>query len=398
MVLKSLLPAYGGYTVARDEKVILIRGAIPGEIVEVTIEEKKKDYSVAKVLNVIEASEHRIEPKCPVFGFCGGCQLQFVSHEKQRMMKDEIILDSLRRIGGIEIPLGPALSGLTWNYRHRAQFKVSRDGEIGLFRESSRDIVTFQSCPLMDQEINALLQKIKETDSSRNLSEIHIAVGDSAVVFLKGRGYDRALSDIYGEIGFSGVMLDDDTSAAVAFTTFDLNGLKYTVSPRTFFQAHWDLNKEVVDFVVQQLSPLSGKKVLDLYAGAGNFSVSLAAHDAEVVAVEGNSFAVADGVRNTELNSLKNCRFAMMATEKYRIKKKFDVLILDPPRPGLTSDMTNKTLETSADIIVYMSCNPSTLARDLKKLKDRYEIRTIRQIDFFPNTFHIETIAFLQLR
>ena len=112
MVLKSLLPAYGGYTIARDEKVVLIRGAIPGEVVEVTIEEKKKDYVLAKVLNVIEASEHRIEPRCPVFGLCGGCQLQFVSHEKQRLMKDEIILDSLRRIGGIEISLGPALSGL----------------------------------------------------------------------------------------------------------------------------------------------------------------------------------------------------------------------------------------------------------------------------------------------
>lgn len=398
MVLKSLLPAYGGYTIARDEKVVLIKGAIPGEVVEVTLEEKKKDYSIAKVLNVLEASEHRIEPKCSVFGLCGGCQLQFVSHEKQRLMKDEIILDSLKRIGGIEISLGPAFSGLMWNYRHRAQFKVSRDGEIGLFRESSRDIVSFQSCPLMDQEINTLLQKIKDTDSARNLSEIHIAVGDSAIVFLKGRGYDRALSDTYREIGFSGVMFEDDASAGEVFTMFDLNGLKYTVSPRTFFQAHWDLNKAVVAFVVQQLSPLSGKKVLDLYAGAGNFSVPLAALEAEVVAVEGNAFAVADGIRNIELNSLKNCRFVRMATEKYRIKKKFDVLILDPPRPGLTPDMTDKTLESPADIIVYISCNPSTLARDLKKLKDKYEIRSVRQIDFFPNTFHIETIAFLQLR
>ena len=313
-------------------------------------------------------------------------------------MKDEIILDSLRRIGGIEISLGPALSGLAWNYRQRAQFKVSRDGEVGLFRESSREIVTFQSCPLMDQRINALLQKIKETDGARNLSEIHMAVGDSAIVLLKGRECDGALSDSYMEIGFSGVMIGDDTPAGGAFTMLDLNGLKYTVSPRTFFQAHWALNKEVVDFVVQQLSPLSGKKVLDLYAGAGNFSIPLAANDAEVVAVEGNFLAVADGERNAELNGLKNCRFVRMATEKYKIKKKFDVLVLDPPRPGLTADMTIKTLESSADIIVYLSCNPSTLARDLKKLKDKYEIRTVRQVDFFPNTFHIETIAFLQIR
>ena len=398
MVLKSLLPAYGGYTIARDEKVILIKGAIPGEVVEVAIEEKKKDYALAKVVNVIEASEHRIEPRCSVFGICGGCQLQFVTAEKQLLMKDEIIMDSLRRIGGIETPLGPALSDLTWNYRHRAQFKISRNGDIGFFRESSRDIVTFQSCPLMNQEINALLQKIKETDCVRNLSEIHIAVGDSPIVFLKGRDSDRSLIDVYRKIGFSGIMLNDEPCSGTAYTHFDLNGIHYTVAPRTFFQAHWSLNKKLVDFVLQELMPLRGKQVLDLYAGAGNFSLPLAVHAEQVVAVEENPFAVDDGIRNIELNSLKNCKFVRLPAEKYKIKKRFDLLILDPPRLGLTSDMTNKILENPADTIIYISCNPSTLARDLKKLRDTYTIQTVRQINFFPNTFHIETIVFLQIR
>lgn len=391
------MPAYGGYTIARDEKVILIKGAIPGEIVDVTIEEKKRDYSIASVSNVIEASEYRISPRCSVFGICGGCRLQFVSCEKQRMMKDEIILDSLKRISGLEASLEPALYDLTWNYRHRAQFKVSRNGDIGFFRESSRDIVTFQDCPLMDQEINELLQKIKESDSARNLSDIHIAVGDSAIVFLKGRGYDRTLSDKYRNIGFSGVMLDD-TCTGTAYTKFDLNGMQYTVAPMTFFQAHWSLNKKTVDFVVQKLFPLSGKKVLDLYAGAGNFSIPLAAHADEVVAVEENRFAVDDGIRNIELNNLKNCKFVRISAEKYKIKNKFDILILDPPRPGLTSDMVTKILANPADTIVYISCNPATLARDIKKLQEKYEILSVCQIDFFPNTFHIETITFLQIR
>jgi 23S rRNA (uracil1939-C5)-methyltransferase len=364
----------------------------------VTIEEKKRDYSIASVSNVIEPSEYRISPRCSVFGICGGCRLQFVSCEKQRMMKDEIILDSLKRLGGVETSLEPALYDLTWNYRHRAQFKVSRNGDIGFFRESSRDIVTFQHCPLMDQEINELLQKIKETESARNLSDIHIAVGDSAVVFLKGRGYERALSDKYRAIGFSGVMLADYTCAGTAYTKFDLNGMKYTVAPTTFFQAHWSLNKKAVDFVIQKLFPLSGKKVLDLYAGAGNFSIPLAALADEVVAVEENRFAVDDGIRNIELNSLKNCKFVRISAEKYKIKNKFDILILDPPRPGLTSDMTTKILANPADTIVYISCNPATLARDIKKLREKYEIQSVCQIDFFPNTFHIETITFLQVR
>ena len=397
-MLTSLQPAYGGYTIARDEKVILIKGAIPGEVVDVTIEEKKRDYAIASVINVIEASEYRIEPRCSVFGICGGCQLQFVAYEKQLMMKDEIIQDSLKRLGGIEINLEPAFSDLTWHYRHRAQFKVSRNGETGLFRESSRDIVTFQSCPLMNHEINALLQKIKEGEITRNLSEIHMAVGDSAIVFLKGKNYDRALSDKYRAIGFSGVMLDDGACAGTAYTHFDLNGMKYSVAPRTFFQAHWSLNRKVVDFVVQQLLPLTGKKVLDLYAGAGNFSIPLAAYADEVVAVEENSFAVEDGIRNRELNNLKNCKFVRTSAEKYKIKKKYDIFILDPPRPGLTSDMANKILENPADTVIYISCNPATLARDLKKLSEKYAIKSVRQIDFFPNTFHIETITFLQIR
>ncbi|MDH4233230.1 MAG: class I SAM-dependent RNA methyltransferase [Nitrospirota bacterium] len=398
MVLKSLQPAYGGYTIARDEKVILIKGAIPGEVVEVAIEEKKKDYAIASVVNVIEPSEYRIEPRCSVFGVCGGCQLQFVSYEKQLMMKDEIILDSLKRLAGVEINLDAALSDLAWNYRHRAQFKVSRNGEAGLFRESSRDIVTFQSCPLMNHEINALLQKIKEGEVVQNLSEIHIAVGDSAIVFLKGREIDRALPEKYRAIGFAGVMLDDGTCAGEAYTHLDLNGMKYTVAPRTFFQAHWSLNRKVVDFVIQQLLPLAGKRILDFYAGAGNFSIPLAAHADEVVAVEENSFAVEDGLRNRELNSVKNCKFVKISAEKYKIKKKYDIFILDPPRPGLTSDMANRILENPADTVVYISCNPATLARDLKKLNDKYAIKSVRQIDFFPNTFHIETIAFLQIR
>jgi len=399
VILKSLMPAYGGYTIARDEKVILIKGAIPGEVVEAAIEEKKKDYAIASVTNVIEASEYRIEPGCPVFGICGGCQLQFVSYEKQLMMKDEIILDSLKRISGMEISLEPVFSDLLWNYRHRAQFKISRNGEIGLFRESSRDVVTFQSCPLMEQEINTLLKKMKETDCTRNISEIHISAGDSAVVFLKGRYYDRVLlSDAYREMGFSGVMFDDGNRTGKGYTNFDLNGMRYTVGPRTFFQAHWSLNKKVVDFVVQQLLPLNGKRVLDLYAGAGNFSLAFAAHADEVVAVEENPFAVGDGIRNMELNNLKNCTFVRAPAEKYKMRNKFDILMLDPPRPGLTADMISKILANPADTVIYISCNPATLARDLKKLHEKYEIKAIRQIDFFPNTYHIETITFLQIR
>ena len=156
LVLKSLLPAYGGYTIARDkdEKVILLRGAVPGEVIEVKIEERKRDYSIAKVTDVIEPSEDRVEPECRVFGLCGGCQLQFMSYSRQLIIKDEILHDSLTRIGGIEISLSPSISDKQWNYRHKANFKVSKLAEVGLFKGSSREIIDFETCPLMKPEIN----------------------------------------------------------------------------------------------------------------------------------------------------------------------------------------------------------------------------------------------------
>lgn len=398
MILESLSPAYGGYSIARDEKVILIKGAIPGEIVDVEILEKKRDYSVGFVMNVIEPSADRVDPPCPVFGKCGGCQLQYIQYERQVAMKDEVLRDTLARLGKVQTDLGAPLWGSNWHYRQKAQFKVSKTGEIGFFRESSRDVITFEECPLMNDDINALLRKIKEKCAVGNLSDIHIAAGDTPVALLKGKGYNAVSFEDFVAAGLSGIAYNDSIAYGGAYTGFDLNGLRYTVSPWSFFQAHWDLNKRVVEFMTERMGPLEGKHVLDLYAGAGNFSLPCAARGAEVVAVEENVYAVEDGNRNLELNGIKNCKIVKSSSEKYRINKRFDVIILDPPRPGLTSEVIKKIMDNPSEAIVYVSCNPATLARDLKRLKEKYDLQSVHQIDFFPNTFHIESISFLKIR
>jgi len=395
LIVRPSLPAYGGYTIARDEKIILVKGAIPGELVEVHIDERKRDYMLGTVTQVVEPSEFRIEPKCPVFGICGGCHLQFIDYEKQVTMKEEVLVDSLTRLGRIEVQLSPSLTDAQWHYRHRAQFKISKEGTIGFFRESSRDVVIFESCPLMIGPINELLQRIKENKLASGLKEIHLSIGDSAAALLRGDA-DPERSEAFREIGLSSIAVNDILIEGSGAVMFDLNGLKYSVSPWTFFQAHWSLNLKVAEFIAGLTAPLEGKKVLDLYAGAGNFSLPLAKYAEEVVLVEENPFAVEDGVRNLKLNGLKNCKFVKSSAEKYRLQKKFDVIILDPPRPGLTSEVVKKVLEALSDTIVYISCNPSTLARDLKKLKGTYDVQSVQMIDFFPNTFHIEAAALLK--
>jgi len=398
LIVKPLLPAYGGYTVARDDRIILVKGAIPGEVVEVTVQEKKRDYTLAVVTQIVEPSEHRVEPQCPVFGVCGGCHLQYISYDRQLSMKEEVLVDSLARIGKTDVNLGPVLCDVQWNYRHRAQFKVSRGGTIGFFRESSRDVVEFDACPLMKDEINGLLKNIKRQALAHGLKEVHLCVSDAAAVLLRCDDAQVCAPERFRAAGISCIACNDDLTEGSGYIAFDLLGLKYTVSPWTFFQAHWSLNAKVAERIAQAAAPLTNCTVLDLYAGAGNFSLPLAEYAQEIICVEENPRAVEDGTRNLKLNRLRNCRFVRSAAEKYKISRKIDLLILDPPRSGMTAEVGKKVLESNPDRIVYLSCNPSTLARDVKKLKEKYELVSVQMVDFFPNTFHIEALVFLQLR
>ncbi|HBG92965.1 MAG TPA: hypothetical protein DDX12_05780 [Nitrospiraceae bacterium] len=198
-------------------------------------------------------------------------------------------------------------------------------------------------------------------------------------------------------VGFSGIAFETGESTGRDYIRLDLNGLQYTVTPWSFFQAHWNLNRKVVELIVNELQPLENMRVLDLYAGAGNFSLPLAAYASQVVAVEESRYAADDGQRNVKLNNIKNCRFINSSAEKYRIHEKFDIVLLDPPRPGLHPDVARKVLDASPGKVVYISCNPATLARDLKKFSERYNVDSLRMIDFFPNTYHVEALAFMSL-
>ncbi|MBA3061056.1 MAG: class I SAM-dependent RNA methyltransferase [Nitrospirae bacterium] len=397
LVIKAQSPVYGGYIIARDSGVIFIKGAIPDEVVEVSISEKKRDYSIGMVTNVIEPSPYRINPPCSVFGTCGGCHLQFISYEKQVSMKEEILLDSVSRIGRLEIPLSPALTERNYNYRYRGQFKISREGGIGFYKEGTRDVVPVEECPLMIKEINRIVRELNNRKLS-GIKEIHISCGDAANALIKSKLATEDIEKIMSGVGFSGVAFESGESTGRDYIRLDLNGLQYTVTPWSFFQAHWNLNKKVVELIVNELQPLENMRILDLYAGAGNFSLPLAAYASQVVAVEENRYAADDGQRNVKLNNIKNCRFINSPAEKYRIQGKFDIVLLDPPRPGLHSDAARKIIDSSPGKIVYISCNPATLARDLRKFSERYNVDSLRMIDFFPNTYHVEALAFMSLR
>jgi 23S rRNA (uracil1939-C5)-methyltransferase len=395
MLLKAQDAVYGGYVLAREEGVVFIRGAIPGEVVEASIEQKKKDYSIAAVTDVVKPSVFRVEPPCPYFGDCGGCQLQYASYEKQASMKNHVVLDCLRRIGRIEKDLDVPLLGPQFGTRHRAQFKVSREGAVGFYREGTRDVVPVRNCLLMTGEINAALERIARFGPA-GVKEVHVTHGEDALIALiKGIGFHEDTAQAFIDMGFAGVAFDDKSHRGTGHVSFRLGELEYTVSPRSFFQSNWNLNVQVIGLIVERLGDVRGKRILDFYAGGGNFSLPLAAQGAEVVAVEEGADAVKDGERNATVNVLEKVKFVPGKAETARLRGAFDIVILDPPRPGLTKDAMKRVLEIKPEGIVYVSCNPSTLARDLGKLSDDYDIASIRMVDMFPNTYHVESVAFL---
>ena len=228
--------------------------------------------------------------------------------------------------------------------------------------------------------------------------ELHVTCGDDgAEVLIKGRAFDEALAErLVSEAGFNTVGFDDGSHRGPGFVKLDMDGLAYSVSPWSFFQSNWTMNREIVRMVSEGLGPVEGRRVLDLYAGAGNFSMPLAAAGAKVVAVEENPNSIRDGMRNITANGLARFQFVEGSAERAKLKGgAFDILILDPPRAGLTNAAVVRVADIAPERIVYISCNPSTFARDLKKLSEGYEIDSIRMADFFPQTYHIESVAFL---
>jgi 23S rRNA (uracil1939-C5)-methyltransferase len=398
---------YGGLSLGRDgNRIVMIEGPVlPGEIWQVSITKEKKDYSVASVTRVLEPSQQRIEPECGYFGSCGGCQLQYMPYVLQVKQKEDILRDSLKRLAKTDIFLREPLNSDTpWRYRHRGQFKVA-SGKVGFYRAKSRALVDVEECPLMKDEINAALREARGLLKVYRGREIHISFGDSTVAFLKipenSEKYLEKLASHFLRSGFAGLVIEAGEGHFARhgkpYITLRLGDLQYSVSAMSFFQSNWRLNQSLVEIIKQSLYPLAGKKVLDLYSGAGNFSLPLAA-EAEVTGVEESPHAIEDGRRNLEVNRIGNYRFICSPAEDFKPRGRFDVVLLDPPRPGLTSRVVRTVLALRAERIVYVSCNPATLARDLKKLKTAYDIESIRLIDFFPQTFHIEALVFLRLR
>jgi 23S rRNA (uracil1939-C5)-methyltransferase len=364
---------YGGAGLARtDQGIVFVPRAAPGDVLEVEIFDRKKDYSTARITRVIEPSASRQTPDCPNYETAGCCHWQHIQYARQLEIKDAVLRETLQRTGRIawDGPI-PIISGPEKNYRLRATFHV-RDRQVGFLRERGNTVVPIQECSSLVNELNAFIPEANRLLASfDNVEEIRAVSGPEVAATFDGR------------------------STGMENPRIHVQDFLFELHPDAFFQSNRYLLSEFINEVLNQIGS-DPKYVLDLFCGSGFFSIPVAKRSVEVLGVESNRVAVRQGRQNANLNHVENIQFVERdvdsALKDARIKP--DLVLLNPPRTGCGKQTAERIAELKAPRIVYVSCNPSTFAREAAVfVKQGYNLEHITMVDQFPNTYHIEMVA-----
>jgi 23S rRNA (uracil1939-C5)-methyltransferase len=378
--VERILP--GGMGLAHaGGKTVFVSLAAPGDRVRVAVDRRQGDVLFASIEEIVTPSPVRVEPPCPYFGRCGGCDFQQLTYEAQLAAKAEMIRDCLHRIARLEsIPDFVVMgSPNNWRYRMRATWQIDQEERrIGYYERGSRRVCDVVDCAVLEPELQKNLEQVRATEWRRfppGLKHLDVVAGENGVSFTPqfAEFYTNELSlTVRGEV--------------------------YNYNAEAFFQINSSLLGPLIDFA---LGDASGETVLDLYCGAGLFTLPLSRHFKNVTGVEANPAAARFARRNLQRASLTNARvITATVTDWFRSAEPGPVqfILLDPPRAGAESAVINGILDLHPTQISYVSCDPATLARDLKKLvAGGYVVDSIAAFDLFPQTHHVETVVRFRL-
>jgi 23S rRNA (uracil1939-C5)-methyltransferase len=377
--IERILP--GGYGLAHSAgKTIFVSLAVPGDRLRVRVERQQGNVLFAAIEEILVASPDRIEPPCPYFGRCGGCDFQQLAYDKQLVAKAEIIRDCLQRIARLEnVPeIFVTPSPRDWRYRMRAMWQIDRDAQqIGYYERGSRRVCDVADCAVLVPELQTTLESVRATDWRQfppELKHLDVVSGENGV----------SLSPSFAEF-------------ATTELTLTIGEERYSYNAEGFFQINAGLLQPMVEFA---LGDVAGETAIDLYCGVGLFTLPLARRFKRVTGVEANSVATRFARRNVERAELQNVRIVTAGVGTWFREKATtaDFVLLDPPRAGAESVVIKGIVDSRARRVSYVSCDPATLARDLKKLiAGGYVIESLVAFDLFPQTHHVETVVRLHL-
>lgn len=382
VTIERILP--GGRGIAHtDGQTVMVALAAPGDRLRVRFDRVKGSVAFASIVEVLEPSPMRVEPPCPYFGRCGGCDFQQLNYQAQLDAKVEIIHDCLRRVGGIEnspdFEITPAPD--EWRYRSRAQWQYDAVAkQLGYFEANSHRVCDVAECAVLTPELQSELERLRREMNNGDLPE------DSR--------YFRAIA------GDEAVSIACETARDLRDVRRTIHGETYRLNADSFFQTNIDLLPELIEAA---LGGAQGKSAMELYCGVGLFTVPLARRFERVIAIEDDADATGFARENLHGADLRNVEVVTANVgelgENADALQAVDFLLLDPPRTGAESRVIIAIIKIKPQRISYVSCDPATLARDLKKLiAGGYSIQSIRAFDMFPQTHHVETVVHLSVK
>lgn len=411
--------AFGGQGIIRqDGFVIFVPFTVPGDIVTCRIVERKKTFANAKLLEVLQPSPQRTVPPCPYYGTCGGCQLQHIDYAAQLEHKRQCVEDALKRIGKLPVEGVPAVvpSQDQWAYRRHITLTIrprSTFFEAGYITTDNHSLLPVEHCPIFVEDQDAIIENIQLL-----VSRLHSVPdnGGKVGVMKQGNGkyvlhftfkvlpsnsqevFEKALSRYPQVAGIVASSLQEVLTFGKTMASCEVDGLKFTFSPQSFIQTHPEQSSNIYKKLCDIATQVKANNILDLYSGVGISSILLAMQGAHVLGVESNAVAVQLSRDNAARNGVEKVQFLRADVEdvvRGLVKQQTpDLVIVNPPRIGLDSTIIHALLQKCPKNIVYISCMPSTLARDLHLLCEKhYRLESCQPYDMFPQTAHIETLV-----
>ena len=421
---------------------IFVENLLIGEEAEILITQREKGYSLGRRLQLITVSSKRITPICPNYKECGGCNIQHMTYDEQLRFKQNRVQEVLKRIGGVELVVPPVIGMKNpFKYRNKVQvpFGTTMDGSIisGFYMKASHQIIDMEKCYIEDEDADAVILSCKEIfqkydietcDIMNNLGIIRYVVvrksffnQDLMVVIVTKNEFfpkkDRVVNELlqrHPKIKTIVQNINGMRSSVVlgaqekvlfgpGYIEDKICGLTFKVSPKSFFQVN-PIQTEVLYNTAIKFANLSGNEVvLDAYCGVGTIGMIASKHAKEVVGVEIVKEAIIDANNNAKINDIRNATFIHEDATTYmfkmlKAKQNFDLVFVDPPRDGCDNKFIAALMTLAPKNVVYISCEPSSLARDLKVLKEKYNVTKVQCVDMFPQTYHVETVVLLELK
>ena len=410
--------SYGPYGIGRHQgKAVMIPKTAPGDTVVARLVEAKERYSVGEIVRIVKAASLRQEPPCPYVAQCGGCPWQHVRYESQLVAKQKNLEDALRRIGKLEaFELKPIIPS-PFTYQYRRRIRLQRDGSkrLGFFTSFSHHLIEIDRCLVADDKLNGLIEPLRRWSKQliTDVEHLEVVTGDQpneiVVVGQSAGAFNSRDSSVCERLLKENHLINGlivrgrdwrRTWGEVAVSVIPEDGLCVRVDGDVFTQVNSQGNRQLLKELLAAADFNREDRVLELYSGAGNFTHSIAKRVGDIVAVEGYGPAVESGKHSAEAKGITHIRWicspvpaALAQLKKQR--QRFSKIVLDPPRTG-AKGLERDLAALAAEKILYISCNPTTLARDLAALsKQGYALRAVQPIDLFPHTFHVEAIATL---